>query len=102
MKKLYLILALFLFTGSFAVSSYAAINGKTIELKDDDKKKKKKRKKGKKSACAKSKSCASSSKAKSCCSKDKTNLKKDILKRQKALFFMPLNKEITKKKNNKN
>ena len=72
MKKLYLILALFLFTGSFAVSSYAAVNGNTVELKDDDKKKKKKRKKGKKSACAaKSKSCASSSEAKSCCSKDK-------------------------------
>ena len=72
MKKLYLILALFLFTGSFAVSSYAAVNSNTIELKDDDKKKKKKRKKGKKSACAaKSKSCASSSEAKSCCSKDK-------------------------------
>ena len=71
MKKLYLILALFLFTGSFAVSSYAAVNGNTIELKDDDKKKKKKRKKKKGCCESKAKSCASSSAKKSCCAKDK-------------------------------
>jgi hypothetical protein len=72
MKKLYLILALFLFTGSYAVSTYAAVNDNTIELKDDDKKKKKKKRKKKKGCCeAKAKSCASSSAKKSCCAKDK-------------------------------
>lgn len=73
MKKLYLILALFLFTGSYAVSTYAAVNDNTIELKDDDKKKKKKKKRKKKKGCceAKAKSCASSSAKKSCCAKDK-------------------------------
>ena len=72
MKKLYLILALFLFTGSYAVSTYAAVNDNAIELKDDDKKKKKKKRKKKKGCCeAKAKSCASSSAKKSCCAKDK-------------------------------
>lgn len=73
MKKLYLILALFLFSGSYAVNTYAAVNDTSIELKEDDKKKKKKRKKKKKKGCcaAKSKSCASSSAKKACCSKDK-------------------------------
>ena len=72
MKKLFLILALFFFTGSMAVSSYAATNDVSIELEDDDKKKKRKKKKKKKKCCAKkSKKCASSSAKKSCCSKAK-------------------------------
>jgi hypothetical protein len=71
MKKLYLILALFLFTGSYAVNTYAAVKDNAIELKDDDKKKKKKRKKKKGCCEAKAKSCASSSAKKSCCAKDK-------------------------------
>ena len=71
MKKLYLILALFLFTGSYSVNTYAAVNDNAIELKDDDKKKKKKRKKKKGCCEAKAKSCASSSAKKSCCAKDK-------------------------------
>ncbi|MGB1645824.1 MAG: hypothetical protein ACPG9I_00845 [Crocinitomicaceae bacterium] len=44
MKKLYLILALFLFTGSYAVNTYAAVNDNAIELKDDDKNEIKKKK----------------------------------------------------------
>ena len=74
MKKLYLILALIVFSGSYAVNTFAATNDSNIELKDDDKKKKKKRKKNKKKSCeAKSKSCASSSTNKSCCSKKDNN-----------------------------
>ena len=73
MKKLYLVLALFLFSGSVAITTYAASNGTSIELKDDDKKKKRKKKKKKKKGCctAQKSSCASSSAKKSCCSKDK-------------------------------
>ncbi len=71
MKKLFVILALFLFTGSMTISSYASTDNVSIELKDDDKKKKKKRKKKKKCCAAKSKKCASSSATKSCCSKAK-------------------------------
>jgi len=71
MKKLFLILALFCFTGSMAVSSYAATNDVSIELEDDDKKKKRKKKKKKKCCAKKSKKCASSSAKKSCCSKAK-------------------------------
>ena len=88
MKKLYLILALFLFTGSFAVSSYAAINGKTIELKDDDKKKKKKRKKERKVHVLPNQSHAPQVlKQNLVVLKTKTNLKKDIFKAPKGAFF---------------
>lgn len=71
MKKLFLILALFVFTGSMAVNSYAATNDVSIDLEDDDKKKKRKKKKKKKCSAKKSKKCASSSAKKSCCSKAK-------------------------------
>lgn len=74
MKKLYFTLALFLFTGSLSIQTFASSSENTIEIQKDDKKKKKKKKKrkSKKSCCAdKAKTCASAEVKKSCCAKDK-------------------------------
>jgi hypothetical protein len=43
MKKIFLALALTAVVGSVATTSYAAVNGSSVEIKKDDKKKKKKK-----------------------------------------------------------
>ena len=69
MKKIFFALALLTFTGSMAVTTYAATNGTSTEIKKDDKKKKKK----KKGCCAEksatSGTCTKGTEGKSCCTK---------------------------------
>jgi hypothetical protein len=70
MKKIFFALALTTFVGSLATTTYAAVNGNSVEIKKDDKKKKKK-----KGCCSAEKnatgsSCTKSAEGKSgCCSK---------------------------------
>jgi hypothetical protein len=71
MKKIFLVLALTIYSGSMVSSAIAATNGVSISLNDDDKKKKKKKKK--KSCCSstEAKSCPAKTEAKSCCATKK-------------------------------
>jgi hypothetical protein len=69
MKKIFLALALTAFVGSVATTSYAAVNGNSVEIKKDDKKKKKK-----KACCSADKatsgsSCTKPAEGKACCTK---------------------------------
>jgi hypothetical protein len=70
MKKVFLVLALTIYSGSMLSSAIAATNGVSISLNDDDKKKKKKKKKG---CCSstEAKACPAKTEAKSCCSSKK-------------------------------
>jgi hypothetical protein len=70
MKKIFLVLALTIYSGSMISSAIAATNGVSISLNDDDKKKKKKKKKG---CCSstEAKACPAKTEAKSCCSSKK-------------------------------
>lgn len=67
MKKIFLVLALTIYSGSMISSAIAATNGVSITLNDDDKKKKKK----KKSCCSstEAKTCPAKTEGKSCCTK---------------------------------
>ena len=70
MKKVFLVVALTIYSGSMISSAIAATNGVSISLNDDDKKKKKKKKKG---CCSstEAKACPAKTEAKSCCSSKK-------------------------------
>lgn len=70
MKKVFLVLALTIYSGSMISSAIAASNGFSISLNDDDKKKKKKKKKGCCSA-TEAKACPAKTETKSCCSSKK-------------------------------
>jgi hypothetical protein len=69
MKKIFLVLALTIYSGSMISSAIAATNGVNVVLNDDDKKKKKK----KKSCCSstEAKTCPAKTEGKSCCSSKK-------------------------------
>ena len=69
-ERIFLVLALTIYSGSMISSAIAATNGATVVLNDDDKKKKKKKKK----ACCSSteaKACPAKTETKSCCSSKK-------------------------------
>jgi hypothetical protein len=72
MKKVFLVLALSTFVVSMATTSYAAVSGVKMELKDDHKKKNKKKKKACCSSTTTGKTCTSTEQ-KSCCSKKSGN-----------------------------
>ncbi len=65
MKKLAIILTLFMFVGTVSVS-VASTSNVVIEKKEGDDKKKKKKKSKKSKCCAKSKSCTKDGAKKSC------------------------------------
>ena len=69
MKKIFLVLALTMYSGSMISTAIAATNGVNVVLNDDDKKKKKK----KKSCCTatEAKTCPAKTEGKSCCSSKK-------------------------------
>ena len=73
MKKVFLILSLFCFIGTYSFTSVEFNTNVQTELNKDDDRKKKKKKKCKESACSKeTKSNCSDAKAKSSCSSAST------------------------------